>query len=201
MSDGFSVNIMQQQHLLEQRELSRDELIALQNKRTGVTVFQISWIMAFVCLIVVNLQLRGDFASWPPPGVEALEKVLPTLATVGLLVSMALTRSGLKSIQREQLSVFKSQWGVAIGLGAAFLAVMAFEWVTLPFSGQYSTVFRVMIAYHAIHTIVIGYIMIRVYRNAANYDAVHNWAVEAAAKLWYFVTIAWVLFYVVIYLI
>ena len=36
----------------------------------------------------------------------------------------------------------------------------------MPFSGQYSTVFRVMTAYHAVHALVIGYIMIRVYRNA-----------------------------------
>ncbi len=191
---------MQQQHILEQRELSREELMALRNKRTGVTVFQISWIMVFICLIVVNLQLRGNFASWPPPGVESLDKVLPTLATIGLLVSMALARMALKSIQREQVSVFKTQWGGALALGAGFLVIMAFQWFSVPFSGQYSTVFRVMIAYHAIHAVVIGTIMIYVYRNAASYDAVHNWAVEAAAKLWYFVTIAWVLFYIVIYL-
>ena len=170
---------MQQQHLLEQRELSREELMALRNKRTGVTVFQISWIMVFICLIVVNLQLRGNFASWPPPGVESLDKVLPTLATIGLLASMFLARMGLKSIQHERLSVFKTQWGSAIALGVAFLVIMAFQWVSVPFSGQYSTVFRVMIAYHAIHAVVIGYIMIYVYRNAASYDAVHNWAVEA----------------------
>ncbi len=192
---------MQQQRLLEQHELSREELMALQNKRTGVTIFQISWIMVFVCLIVVNLQLRGNFASWPPPGVELLDKVLPTLATIGLLISMVLARMGLKSIQREQVTVFKRQWLGAIALGVAFLGIMASQWFSVPFSEQYSTVFRVMIAYHAIHAVVIGYIMIYVYRNAASYDAVHNWAVEAAAKLWYFVIIAWILFYIVIYLI
>ncbi len=190
-----------QHQLLEQRELSREELQDLRNKRTGVTVFQLSWIMVFVCLIVVNLQLRGDYPSWPPTGVEALDPVLPTLATLGLLASVLLARNGLRAIQDDRRGSFLTQWRVAIGLGVVFILIMAFEWVIVPFSGMYSTVFRVMIAYHAIHAIVIGYIMIRVYRNAAAYDPVHNWAVEAAAKLWYFVVVAWLMFYAVLYII
>ena len=190
-----------QQQVLENRELSREELIALRNKRTGVTICQISWIMVFICLVVVNLQLRSNSVSWPPPGVPALEKVMPTLATVALLVSTWFTRGGLLAIQQEKRESFRSQWRLAIGLGAAFILIMAYEWAVLPVSGQFSDVFRLMVAYHAIHAVVIGYIMIRVYGNAAAYDSLHNWAVEATTKLWYFVTIAWILFYVVLYLI
>jgi heme/copper-type cytochrome/quinol oxidase subunit 3 len=197
----FTVNSIMQRDLLEQRDLSRDELIALRNKRTGVTIFQISWIMVFVCLILVNLQMRGNFASWPPPGVAPLDPVLPTLATIGLLISTILTRAGLKAIQNDDQVGLRSRWEIAIGLGAAFIGVMAFVWLAIPFSGQFSTVFRVMVAYHAVHALVIGYIMFRVYMNAAAYDALHHWAVEAAAKLWYFVTVAWILFYIVLYIV
>ncbi len=190
-----------QQHLLEERELSRDELLALRNKRTGVTVFQISWIMVFVCLIVVNLQMRGDYPSWPPPGVGALNAVLPTLATIGLIVSVFLARNGLKAIQAEKRDSFRRLWQLTLGLGGLFIVVMGFEWLSVPYSGQYSSIFRVMVAYHAIHALVIGYIMIRVYQNAEHYDRLHNWAVEASAKLWYFVTVAWILFYLTLYII
>lgn len=190
-----------QRDLLERRELSRQELQDLRNKRTGVTVFQISWILVFVCLIMVNLQVRANFASWPPPGVPALEVLLPTLATVGLLASILLARGGLRAIRREDRSAFRIRWQIALGLGVVFVGIMAFEWVTVPPSGQYSTLFRVMVAYHAVHALVIGYIMYRVYKNAAAYDALHNWAVEAAAKLWYFVVIAWIMFYLVLYVI
>ncbi len=189
-----------QHNLVEQRELSRQELQDLRNKRTGVTVFQISWILVFVCLIMVNLQMRANFASWPPPGVAPLDALLPTLATLGLLASALLTRGGLRAIQSENRANFQSLWGIALALGVVFVGIMAFEWVTIPPSGQYSTLFRVMVAYHAVHALVIGYIMIRVYRNAAAYDAVHNWAVEAATKLWYFVVIAWIMFYLVLYI-
>jgi nitric oxide reductase NorE protein len=189
------------QNTLE-RELTRDEELALKNRRTGVTVFQISWIMVFVCLIVVNLQIRSSNPSWPPPGVQGLEPVLPTLATLGLLVSAGLAHGGLKAIGEGRQSAFASQWRLALALGAGFVAVMAFEWTTVQFSGQYSTIFRVMVAYHAVHAIVIGYIMWRVYRTAqaGGYTMLRHWPVEGAAKLWYFVVVAWILFYIVLYI-
>ncbi len=192
---------MMQHRLLEESSLSREELQDLRNKRTAVTVFQISWIMVFVCLIVANLQLRGNFPSWPPPGVQAYDAVLPTLATIGLLISAVLTRGGLRAIQNDKRELFRAQWRVALLLGVVFVLIMGYEWVNLPFSGQYSTLFRMMTAFHAVHALVIGYIMIRVYNSAASYDAVHNWAVEASTKLWYFVVVAWILFYAVLYLV
>jgi len=190
-----------QHDLLEQRELSREELQNVRNLRTGVTIFQFSWILVFVCLIIVNFQLRGNFVSWPPPGVAPLDPVLPTVATISLLLSAFLTYRGLRAIQNDKRGLLRSQWRIAIGLGAVFVVIMAFEWLIVPVSGMYSTLFRVMTAYHAVHALVIGWIMIRIYRNAAAYDQVHNWAVEASAKLWYFVVVAWIMFYVVLYLI
>jgi heme/copper-type cytochrome/quinol oxidase subunit 3 len=186
-----------------EKELSRDELLALKNRRTGVTVFQISWIMVFVCLIVVNLQIRSNYPSWPPPGVPGLEPILPTLATIGLLASTLLAHNGLKAIHAGEREAFLAQWRLALALGVGFVLIMAYEWLSVQSSGQFSTVFRVMVAYHAIHALVIGYIMGRVYRTAqANgYSVLRHWPVEAAAKLWYFVVVAWVMFYVVLYII
>ncbi|MEP7292690.1 MAG: cytochrome c oxidase subunit 3 [Chloroflexota bacterium] len=190
-----------QRDVLERGELSQRELQDLRNKRTGVTIFQLSWMLVFVCLIMVNLQIRVNFASWPPPGVAPLDRLLPTLATVGLLVSAWLTRAGRRAIANDQRGVFRTNWRIALGLGALFIGVMAFEWVSVPITGQYSTLFRVMTAFHAVHALIIGYILLRVYRSAEQYDSVHHWAVEAAAKLWYFVVVAWILFYAVLYLI
>lgn len=190
-----------QRDLVDGRELSRQELQDLRNKRTGVTIFQISWILVFVCLIMVNLQLRANFASWPPPGVEAYDRLLPTLALAGLLVSAFVTRAGLQAMTNGNRAGFQQLWRIAIALGAAFVVIMAYEWVTVPFSGQYSIMFRVMTAFHGVHALVIGAIMINVYRHAAGYDALRHWAVEAVTKLWYFVVIAWILFYMVLYII
>jgi heme/copper-type cytochrome/quinol oxidase subunit 3 len=190
-----------QRDVLERRELSRRELQDLRNKRTGVTIFQLSWMLVFVCLIVVNLQIRNNFVSWPPPGVDPLDRVLPTAATVGLIASLILTRSGVRGIANDRRESLRFAWRGALALGAVFIGIMAYEWVNVPISGQYSTVFRVMTAFHAVHALVIGIIMASVYRNADAYDSVHYWAVEAAAKLWYFVVVAWILFFAVLYII
>lgn len=194
---------MANQRVIEQSALSRAERQALANKRTAVTVFQISWIMVFVCLIVVNLQLRGGYPTWPPPGVEGLDRVLPTLATVGLIVSAALAGRGLNALRRDDRAAFLAQWRGAIALGAVFVLIMAYEWATVNFSGQYSDIFRVMTAYHAIHALVIGWMMLGALNKAraGAYTAVDNWDVEGAAKLWYFVVVAWILFYIVLYVI
>lgn len=190
-----------QRDVLERGELSRRELQDLRNKRTGVTIFQLSWMLVFVCLIIVNLQIRNNFVSWPPPGVAPLDSSLPTVAMVGLLISLWLVRAGLKAIANDQRELLRRNWGLALLLAVGFILIMAFEWWTVPISGQYSTLFRVMTAFHAVHALVIGYILFWVYRHADAYDKVHHWAVEAAAKLWYFVVVAWILFYVVLYLI
>ncbi|MFQ3568177.1 MAG: cytochrome c oxidase subunit 3 [Aggregatilineales bacterium] len=189
------------QEALEQ-ELTRDELLAIKNKRTAVTVFQISWIMVFVCLSIVNLQIRSNFPTWPPPGVAALDRVLPTLATIGLIISALAARAGLQAIRLDEVGRFLSRWRIALALGAAFVLLMIYEWLAVEVDPQYGTLFRVMVAYHGIHALVIGYIMLRVYRtgSAGGYDSVRHWPVEGAAKLWYFVVVAWLLFYVVLYI-
>jgi heme/copper-type cytochrome/quinol oxidase subunit 3 len=196
---------------------ARDEELRLKNKRTGIALFQISWIMAFVCLIVVNLQLRSYSAGWPPPGVQPLDWILPTVATAGLIASGFLIRRAHQAIQADNLQGFSRQWGGALILGALFVAVMVFEWLTLPpvpeatmliFGeegvgpiSQFNAIFRVMTAFHGFHALVIGVYMNHVLQKARQgvYGSRDSWDVEAGVKLWYFVIVAWMLFYIVLY--
>ncbi len=189
-----------QQDVMEP-QLSRQELLTLKNRRTGMAIFQISWIMVFVCLILVNLQVRNNFTSWPPEGVAKLGLGLPTLATLMLLASGFFVYRALKAVQADQ--AFSPSWRMALALGAGFILIMAWEWLNAPVTAdvnqQYGVVFRVMTAFHAIHALVIGLYMFRVDRFRAYYNARNSWAVEAGAKLWYFVIAAWIMFYTVLY--
>jgi heme/copper-type cytochrome/quinol oxidase subunit 3 len=184
-----------------EQNLSRQELQDLRNKRTGLTIFQLSWILVFVALILVNLQIRSDYASWPPPGVDRLSAIIPTGATLALIVSGFLAQRGVQAVKQNQTAAFLSQWRLALGLGVLFVLVMVYEWLTVPVTGQYSTMFRVMTGFHGFHALVIGAYMLRVYRGGDLYNARNFWSVEAAAKLWYFVIIAWILFYTVLYIV
>lgn len=191
---------MMKQDVLE-NELSRAELQALKNKRTGLSLFQFSWILVFVCLIVMNWQLRYREMTWPPPGVEPAPLLLPSIATIGLLASVWLVRQAVKAIAQGQVKPFLGYWRIALGLGVAFVLVMLYEWASVPVTGMYSTIFRTMTGFHGVHAVVIGAMMFVVYRRARQrqYGASNYWLVEATAGLWYFVVVAWILFYIVLY--
>lgn len=189
-----------QRDVAEQR-LTRREIQDLRNKRTGLAIFQISWILVFVCLAIVNLQLRGASTSWPPLGVEKIPFVLPTIATVGLLVSVFFTRRAVQFLNQDNSAAFTTNWRLTLVLGAAFVVIMAFEFIIIPTSGAYSDVFRMMSGFHIVHALAIGAFMLRILNGvrAGFYNAVNAWPVEGAASLWYFVVVAWMIFYVVLY--
>jgi heme/copper-type cytochrome/quinol oxidase subunit 3 len=205
-------------YYMEAPDEERERLLRLKNKRNGVAIFQASWILAFVCLAVVNLQLRAASPEWPPLGVEKLDAALPTVATVALLLSVPLVRRGVRAISADGVASFLVQWRAALLLGVGFIALMAFEWLTVTPAPevritlanretvttaltQYNAIFRVMTAFHMFHALVIGGYMINVWRAARRGEVgtADYWPAEAGAKLWYFVVIAWILFYVVLY--
>ena len=189
-----------QQNLAESN-LSREELLALRNKRSGLAIFQVSWILVFVCLAIVNWQLRWSRTSWPPPGVSKPDILLPSLVTLGLLLSAWLAQRATRALKADQLESFLRLWRIVLGLGVAFVLVIAYEWLRLPYSGIYSDVFRTMTGFHMVHALAIGAFMGMIYRGvqAGTYHAGNFWPVEGATGLWNFVIVAWMLFYVVIY--
>ena len=192
---------MTTQQALEQK-LSRQEQQQLRNRRAGLAIFQISWIMTFVCLIVVNFWIRGNSESWPPAGVT-IEKIIPTLMTITLIASSYFIRHGVRALKADDFATFSNNWRYGLILGGVFAIVMAYEFITAPGSGQFLSIYRLMIGFHHIHALVIGYYLIRVYQNSklGAYNATNFWPVEGGTTLWDFVTVAWVLFYVVLYII
>lgn len=192
---------MTTQQAVEQK-LSRQEQLQLKNRRTGLMVFQISWIMAFICLIVVNFWIRASVTTWPPDGI-VVEKIVPTLMTIVLIASSFFFRRGMRALKASDIPTFAANWRYGLGLGVVFAVVMAVELVIAPGSGQFLSIYRLMIAFHHIHALAIGYYLIRVYQNGQRgaYTATDFWPVEGGASLWDFVTVAWILFYIVLYII
>ena len=191
--------VTMQRDLLE-TELTTEELQALKNKRAGMFVFQLSWIMAFLSLVMVNWQLSYS-KEWLPRGAERAHWLPGTLSALMLFVSVVLAQRALNAIRRDDQPAFMMQWTAAIGLGSAFVVIMLFEWFTVSGASQYAQVFKLMTGFHMFHAVVIGAYMLVVRFNAeqGNFGALNSWAVEAGVKLWYFVFIAWMLFYVVLY--
>lgn len=180
--------------------------LRLKNNRLGMNIFQLSWIMAFVALIVVNWQLRFSYAQWPPAGVAPFDLLLPSVATLALLFSAAAVAQARQALRRGALAAFLAKWRLAIGLGALFMAIIVYEFATVSeaaLATQYGGTFRLMTGFHFLHALAILAVMCRVYQQGSQgqYGGGGDgaWAVEGSAKLWYFVSFAWLLFYVVIY--
>jgi heme/copper-type cytochrome/quinol oxidase subunit 3 len=190
---------MQNQNLLEE-ELSREEHQALQNKRAGMFIFQVSWIMAFVALIVVNWQMRFS-PVWKPEGTPEANPLIGIFATLTLVFSSVLIWRSLQAIRNDDIKSFLVQLAGTIGLGGVFILTMLVEWFALPEGTNYAKVFRLMTGFHMFHAFVIGAYLVYVWQTGrmGAYNRQNAWAVEAGAKLWYFVLVAWLLFYIVIY--
>ncbi len=200
----------------KQRREAREAKQALENKRLGLLIFQLSWILAFVALIVVNWQLRFSYESWPPPGVRAMGVVLPTLATGLLLAAAILARRARKNVQADAIPPFVQQWRITLGLMAVFVGIMVWEWLRVETGTQYSSVFRLMTGFHSLHAVAVGAYMVNILLDVRHARAVDEgrrtddgdvvrhgsgnfWGVEAASKMLDFVFIAWLLFYGVLY--
>ena len=186
--------------------LDRAAELRLKNNRLGMTIFQASWIMIFLAMIVVNWQLRYSYAQWPPEGVAPFDPLLPTIATLALLLSAVLVRRGWRALRGGSRGGFLMNWRLAMALGVAFMAIIVYEFMAVSqaaLATQYGVTLRLMTGFHFVHALAILAVMLRVYRSAGmgayrggEYD---SWAVEGAAKLWYFVAVAWVMFYLVLY--
>ena len=184
-----------------QRQLSRKEEQDLRNRRTGLLFFQLSWILVFLTLVLAYFQIRGQSVTWPPPGVDKPSPIIPTAVTIGLIASSVVLGRAAAAAKDDRIASFLSQWRIAIGLGALFVLIMAYEWLAMPIGdeGQYGLLFRVLVGFHGIHALVIGVFLVRIYRNGQQYGSANFWPVEAAVGLWNFVTIAWILFYLVLF--
>ena len=184
----------------------REAAIRLKNNRLGMTIFQASWIMVFLAMIVVNWQLRYSYAEWPPAGVAPFAPLLPSIATLALLLSCGLVRRGWQLLRAGQRGGFLWTWRLAMLLGLAFMAIIVSEFINVSnaaLATQYGLTMRLMTGFHFVHALAILALMLHVFRKGGrgdySGDPRDSWAVEGTAKLWYFVTVAWLLFYLVLY--
>lgn len=184
----------------------RDAELRLKNNRLGMAIFQASWIMVFFALIVVNWQLRFSYAQWPPEGVAPFDPLLPSAATLALVLSALLARRGWQGLRLGKPAVFLMSWRLSMALGIVFTAIIVVEFAGVSeaaMATQYGVTMRLMTGFHLAHALAILAVMLRVDRNAGrgsySGDPHDSWPVEGTVKLWYFVTVAWLLFYMVLY--
>lgn len=195
----------------ELKRQKREEKIRMKNNRLGIALFQLSWVMIFVSLVFAYW-LIGFRPGWKPEPDQVPDLILPTIATIGLILSGWLVYRAHEVVEGaspdenvSQSTTFTRDWLLSLLLGLVFFIIMMTQFFAVPGTGegpQFGTVYRLMIGYHAVHAIVIGFMMIRVWllSRDGRYHKENSWPIEGMAKLWYFVVGAWLLFYAVLYL-
>lgn len=197
----------EEQALEDAQRIQREEALKLRNNRLGLTIFQISWIMVFVCLLVVYGWM-GSVPGWRPSSEQTPTAILPTIATFALVLSGVFARQAwniVKTSPEKNKAAFSQPWRIAIALGVFFFLVMMSQFFAVPAhndGAQFGYIYRTMIGYHAIHAVVIALMMWQIlrYGQDGRYHMGNTWAVEGTTKLWYFVIVAWLMFYAVLYL-
>ncbi len=191
----------------EEERIRHEEEMRLRNNRLGLLLFQGSWILVFVCMLVVYWWM-GYQPGWRPTPEQAPDPILPTVATIALIASAWLARRAWKTAEttepQNEKYPFLGNWRIALLLGVVFFGIMITQFFAVPVGeeARFGTIYRVLIGYHAIHALAIGFLMFQVmrYGQAGRYHAENTWSVEAVTKLWYFVVVAWLMFYAVLYL-
>lgn len=173
----------------------------LLTNRMGLWLFILSETMLFAGILVARFLLRGTEVP------EEASQIIALGITAILLLSSVTAFRAEAAVAVGDLKAFQRNLMLTIGLAAAFIVGVGFEWReafhAFPPSSPYGTVFFTMTGIHAFHVItgIIFFLVIRSGAGRGAYQADRHWPVEAAVKYWHFVDVVWVFFYPALYLV
>lgn len=184
---------------------AREETTAIM----GMVIFLASWAMLFAALFFAYAFIRAKATAWPPEGVEALSWRLPAINTAILALSSALIHWGVRAMRRGSLRALAPALLGAVLLGALFLALQTYLWLSLNASGlrpstggPYTSVFYGLTWLHAVHVAVglVGMAVVARRAFAGEFSAARYLPVRLWGMYWHFVGVVWVLMFVSIFL-
>jgi cytochrome c oxidase subunit III len=162
----------------------------------------LSFLVSYFYLWIVNV--AEDRSGWPPSGTELPPLLYPTLNTALLLICAASMWYGGIVMQKGNNRAFV--WSTIICCLSSAL-VLYFRWIQftlLPFSYQdnaFTSFVWTLEGFHFLHvlsaligTIVIGWLAAKGY-----YNEQRRLGVQIDTIYWYFVVLAWLPIYLVIY--
>ncbi|HJR45458.1 MAG TPA: cytochrome c oxidase subunit 3 [Actinomycetota bacterium] len=170
----------------------------------GMILFISSEVMFFAGLFAAYFTIRARAAAWPPAGVEALEVVLPAIATAVLVGSSFTAHRAVSAAERSDGGA--SMWlGITIAMGAVFLGAQGYEYSQLGFSvadHSYGTLFYAMTGFHALHVAggLAALALVWVKNARGDLRGGHAGPAIAVGYYWHFVDVVWVALFSTLYL-
>lgn len=174
------------------------------NNWLGLAIFLASYALVFALLTTVHLYFRLRAPVWPPDGLPRPDALLPALNVLVLVVAALGTSWAEASIRRERWAGVRLGLTATILLGLAFSLAQGLELSRIGFSihdGTYGATFFTLTIFHALHVVVgvlwAGVVLARATRGYVAPD--RPFALQATTLYWYFIAVAWVIMFAVLY--
>jgi cytochrome c oxidase subunit III len=180
----------------------------LENNRLLVTLARFALALLFACLIYSNFMVRNAQGQWPPKEVDRLDMFVPILMTAVLIASSATAIAGMRAARRgdnQRLLIFLSATSVFGIVYSVWMVGFLFT-ILQNYEGVYSAMFLAMWFVHVLHAFAVlgfmGYVIQRLRGVGTPITAETGYfPVEASTNLWHFLTIIWVVLFVVLYIV
>ncbi len=184
------------------RPANRRELVP--SAVLAMVIFVITELMFFAGFISAFTIMRGSAVIWPPPGQPRLPVGETAFNSALLLASGAILLVGSRRF-RSQPDRLRRVLGIAIVLGAAFVALQGREWVGLLAQGltmsssALGSFFYLIVGVHALHAVVALGVLFAMWLRMGR-ATVPRPTLAAAEIFWYFVVGVWPVLYWRVYL-
>jgi cytochrome c oxidase subunit III len=161
--------------------------------------------VVFVLTIAAYFYLQGNETEWPPAGTPLPGLFWPTVNTVILLASLYPNQKAKKAAEDQDLRKIRIWIVIADLFAVAFTVVRVFEYSALNVSwdqNAYGSIVWTLLTFHTLHlgtdlldSFVLGVLMFTHHGEKPKrmVDVSEN------AFYWYFVVLAWIPVYLVLY--
>lgn len=160
----------------------------------------------FLVLIASYYYLRAGTDLWPPPGILPPGRLLPTLATVALLVSLVPSNIADKAIQQGDEKTMRRGYLISFVLGLVYVALQLVYYIQLPYTWQinaYTSIFWALAGFHFLFVVAMlaETVIILIWGYQGYFNAERNSAVQIDGLNWNFTVAIWIPIYITLYLV
>jgi cytochrome c oxidase subunit 3 len=176
----------------------------LKFNRLGMWLFLISESFLFAGILVMRIVLLREDGQFIRP---ELDQFIGLIITIILLLSSYFVYLAETAITHNDRRLFLIFLSLAIVMGWVFMAGLYIEWAIIAHFNASDHIsggmFYFMTGIHGFHVLTgLGLLMGVLYNGLkGHFSAEKHWGVEATALYWHFVDVAWVFFYVALYLV
>lgn len=159
----------------------------------------------FALLLATYLYLRMVNFDWPPATVPKPDLLLPTVNLVMLVLSCGVMLMADRAAKHGNVMLVRIGFTICVLVGIAFLVLRAMAMSMIGFkwsSHAYGSVIWTSVGMHTFHMIAATgeTLLLLIYSLVRKVEKKQLLDFRCTAVYWYFVTISWLPFYVIVWL-